>query len=243
MKKLFKTLVGISLAAVMAIGASSAAFAAENDGITVNGTGAVMVDPDTAKIYADIETTAKTTSEAQNENNKIAESVKNAMIEAGIKSEDILTESAYVYPERVYDEDLNKSVTTGYRSYTTLSFETKDIDNAGKYMDIVLKAGATGSSVSFYLEDSSVYYADALKEAVKSAEGSAKAIAEACGITLGQVKSVNESSSNYSVTENTAEKVQYEGMAVADAAAAGTTTEIGYDKISITARVSITYSI
>ena len=112
-------------------------------------------------------------------------------------------------------------------------------------MDVALKSGATGSSVSFYLEDSSIYYADALKEAVKSAENSAKAIAEACGVTLNGIVSVDEMSSNYSVAENTAEKVEYEAMSAADSAANGGsyTTDIGYDKISITASVSITYGI
>ena len=237
MKKLVKTLVGLSLAAVMTFGTFTAAYAAENNGITVNGRGVVMVDPDTAKIYADIETTAATASDAQNENNRISEGIKFAMLDAGIADENILTESSYVYPERTYDENLKKSVTTGYRAYTTLSFKTDDIRNAGKYMDVALKAGATGCSVSFYLEDSSIYYADALKEAVKSAE--------ACGVTLNGIVSVDEMSSNYSVADTTAEKVEYEAMAAADSAANGGsyTTDIGYDKISITASVSITYGI
>ena len=237
MKKLVKTLVGLSLAAVMTFGTFTAAYAAENNGITVNGRGVVMVDPDTAKIYADIETTAATASDAQNENNRISEGIKFAMLDAGIADENILTESSYVYPERTYDENLKKSVTTGYRAYTTLSFKTDDIRNAGKYMDVALKAGATGCSVSFYLEDSSIYYADALKEAVKSAE--------TCGVTLNGIVSVDEMSSNYSVADTTAEKVEYEAMAAADSAANGGsyTTDIGYDKISITASVSITYGI
>lgn len=245
MKKLVKTLVGLSLAAVMTFGTFTAAYAADNNGITVNGRGVVMVDPDTAKIYADIETTAATASDAQNENNRISEGIKFAMLDAGIADENILTESSYVYPERTYDENLKKSVTTGYRAYTTLSFKTDDIRNAGKYMDVALKSGATGSSVSFYLEDSSIYYADALKEAVKSAENSAKAIAEACGVTLNGIVSVDEMSSNYSVADTTAAKVEYEAMAAADSAANGGsyTTDIGYDKISITASVSITYGI
>ena len=44
MKKLVKTLVGLSLAAVMTFGTFTAAYAAENNGITVNGRGVVMVE-------------------------------------------------------------------------------------------------------------------------------------------------------------------------------------------------------
>ena len=87
MKKLVKTLVGLSLAAVMTFGTFTAAYAAENNGITVNGRGVVMVDPDTAKIYTDIETTAATASDAQNENNRISEGIKFAMLDAGIADE------------------------------------------------------------------------------------------------------------------------------------------------------------
>lgn len=243
MKRLFKTLVGLTLAAVMTLGLSTAAFAADATGITVNGTGKVMVDPDTVKIYAQIETTGDTAAEAQSENNKIAESVKNAMLEAGIKAEDMLTESTNVYPERVYDSDQDKSIVIGYTAYTSLSFATKDVDNAGKYFDKALEAGATGCSVSFYIEDTSVYYADALKAAVKSAENSAKAIADACGVKISGVKSVTESTSNYAVAESTS--ASYDAAMEKTEAEAGRAepTVIGYDKITISARISITYGI
>ena len=56
MKKSFKTAISLLLAAVMVFGISVTAFAESTDGITVNGRGIVSVEPDTATIYANIET-------------------------------------------------------------------------------------------------------------------------------------------------------------------------------------------
>ena len=243
MKKSMKTAIGLALAAVMVFGCAVTSFAAETAGITVNGRGMIEVDPDTAKIYADVETTADTSIEAQTENNEKADALKNAMLAAGIAEENIITESSYVSPERVYDDETRQYITTGYTAYANISFATKDIDNAGKYMDTALEAGAAGSSVSFYLEDTSVYYADALRQAVKAAENSAKTIAGACGVTIKGITAVNESTSNYAVEEATANTtVMYEGSTASDSAAKGRSV-IEYDKITINARVSITYAI
>ncbi len=242
MKFSVKKVVGLILAAVMTLGVSTAAFAEENAGITVNGTGGIEVDPDTAIIYANIETSASEAEEAQKKNNELVTCVTEAMIKAGIAEDKILTEYNYVHPSYKHDADTDETSITGYIAYTTLSFKTNDVDNAGKYLDTAVAAGATGSRVSFTLENSSVYYAAALKEAVNAAKDSAKAIADACGVTLGTVKSVQETSSNYYVSEYSYESAEAEVFS-ADSSANGVDTSIKYDKISVTARISITYNI
>ena len=89
MKRLFKTLIGISLAAVMTLGMASVSFAAENAGITVNGRGIIMVDPDMVKIYADIETTpdylSNTTGEVSTDNFYWSSRMIAAMADASYK--------------------------------------------------------------------------------------------------------------------------------------------------------------
>ena len=79
MKKSFKTAISLLLAAVMVFGISVTAFAESTDGITVNGRGIVSVEPDTATIYANIETRGATASQAQDENNKVSSAVISSM--------------------------------------------------------------------------------------------------------------------------------------------------------------------
>lgn len=231
------------LAAVLALslGASSLAYGAETGEINVNGMGIVMADPDTADIYLSVETMGKTSEAAQKDTNKIVQAVTKAMLDLGITKENIVTTYTSVYPQYNYNDETGQRTVTGYRSNTDLQVTTSDIDNAGKYIDAALKAGATGTNgVSFSVADQSLYYGQALQVAVKNAEKSAASIAEAYGRPLGAVKSVTENSRNaYYVETASMNKM----MAAEDAAVAsgGGGTTISYGKIQITANISVTY--
>ena len=237
MKKWKKALAMLTM--MLIIGSSSVVYAAEGE-INVNGTGIVMADPDTAAIRLTVETTGKTSQAAQGENNKILQKITKAMLDMGITKENIVTTYTSVYPEYNYNDETGKRTISGYQSYTELQVKTKDIDNAGKYIDAALKAGATGTNgVDFSLADQSVFYGQALQTAVKNAEKSAQSIAQAYGRDLGAVKSVTENSRNaYYVESASMNKM----MAAEDSAAAGAAgTTISYGQIQITANISVTY--
>ena len=239
MKKWKKALAVLTAAMVLAIGTNSVAYAADGE-INVNGTGVVMADPDTAAISLTVETFGKTSQAAQNENNKILQKVTKAMQDMGVTKDNIVTTYTSVYPEYNYNDTTGKRIISGYQSYTELQVKTKDIDNAGKYIDAALKAGATGTNgVDFSVADQSVYYGQALQVAVKNAEKSAQSIAQAYGRQLGAVKSVTENSRNaYYVESASMNKM----MMTEDSAAAGAVgTTISYGQIQITANIAVTY--
>ena len=228
------------LAVTMALSLSMSGFAYAADGeINVNGTGIVMADPDTASISLSVETMGKSSEAAQKENNLILQKVTKAMQQMGVAKEDIVTTYTSVYPQYNYNDESGKRTVLGYYSYTDLQVTTKDIDNAGKYIDAALKAGATGTNgVDFSVADQSVYYGQALQLAVKNAEKSAASIAQAYGRQLGTVKSVTETSRNSYYVESANKFMATEEMAMDSAA--GTT--ISYGKIQITANLSVTYN-
>lgn len=239
MKKWKKIAAVLAATFALSIGAAGMAYAAEGE-INVNGTGIVQADPDTANIYLSVETTGKTSQAAQQESNKIVQSVTKAMQNMGVTKENIVTTYTSVYPMYNYDDETGKRTVSGYRSNTDLKVTTKDIDNAGKYIDAALKAGATGTNgVDFSVSDQSVYYGQALQVAVKNAEKSATSIAQAYGRQLGAVMSVTENSRNAYYVESVSMK---EMMATEDSAAAtGGGTSISYGKIQITANIAVTY--
>ena len=229
------------LAATLALSFSMSGFtyAAEGE-INVNGTGIVMADPDTAQINLSVETTGKTSEAAQKENNKIVQSVTKAMQNMGVTKENIVTAYTSIYPQYNYDDRTGEGTVNGYRSYTDLQVTTKDINNTGKYIDAALKAGATGTGgVNFSVADQSVYYGQALQVAVKNAEKSATAIAQAYGRQLGAVKSVTENSRNAYYVDSANKFMAMEESMSADSAAGG--TAISYGKIQITANIAVTY--
>ena len=84
MKKMLKTFVGILIASVIAVGFSTSAFAENTTGITVNGTGTVLADPDTAVITASTETIENTAETAKSLNNSLCSDLRNSMVAAGI---------------------------------------------------------------------------------------------------------------------------------------------------------------
>ena len=177
-------------AAVLALGMSTMALAAEPaaNTITVNGQGILKVAPDVATIHVTVEKTAKTAAQAQKDVNEELTDVIAAMKALGVTDEDIVTSHISVYPSYRYDEKTDKQVLENYQAYTSVNVTTNDVDNAGKYVDAALNAGATGTNgVTFSLEKPETYYNQALTEAVKAAQSSATAIAQAYGKPLGQV--------------------------------------------------------
>lgn len=226
-------------AATLAIGCHSMAFAAGE--ISVTGSGVVLAKPDTATISLSVETNGKTSESAQKETSKTMQKVTDTLLEMGIQKDKIVTTGTFVYPSYQYDDATGKRTITGYRSTANIQAVTKDIDNAGKYIDAALKAGATGTDgVSFSVENESAYYAQALETAVKNAADSAAAIAGAYGKPLGEVKSVTENSRSAYYVENSKRPAMptAEGAA-ADTGAGGTT--IQYGDIHVTANISVVY--
>ncbi len=238
MKKWQKALLVLLAIAVLSVGAVCMTYAAEGE-INVSGVGVVQANPDTAELSLNIEVNEKTAQAAQQENNRLTEAVTKAMTDMNVKQSDIVTAYTSVYPSYRYDDVTGKRIVTGYYASTTLRVTTKDIDNAGKYIDAALQAGATGSDgVTFSIADQSIYYAQALQAAVKNAETSATAIAQAYGKSLGAVKKVTElSSTSYYVDSSNYSIESGGGVANADAAK----TTISYGKMDVTASISVTY--
>lgn len=226
--------------AALAMGCNSVAFAAGE--INVTGRGVVLAKPDTATIGLSVETDGKTSEAAQKETSKILQKVTDTLMEMGIQKDKIVTTGTYVYPFYQYNDQTGKRTVTGYRSNASIQAITKDIDNAGKYIDAALKAGATGTDgVSFSVEDESAYYAQALEAAVKNAESSAIAIANAYGKPLGEVKSVSENSRNaYYVEGTTMAKMAIAEDAMDMETGAGGTS-IHYGNIHVSADISVVY--
>jgi uncharacterized protein YggE len=151
-------------------------------GITVVGTGAVTVTPDTAEWSFGIHTTGDTANAALGSNSDAMDAIVAALRNAGIARDDLQTEQVSVYPRTSND---GRSI-VGYDASNTLRATIRDLDEAGRIVDAAVAAGANevyGPNLT--VSDTDAQYRVAVEEAFADARRRAEAIAENAGLTLG----------------------------------------------------------
>lgn len=243
MKKLSQMLLTLAAVSALTLCIASTAMAAETpqNTITVNGSGVVLSNPDTATLSLGVETKKASAEEARNENAKEMSAVIAKLKELGIAETDISTSSFRINPVYSYKESGGVDKIEGYTATNMLSVKTSDVDNAFLYLDSAVKAGANiNYGIEFSIEDSSALYGDALQQAVKNAGISAKYIANAMGVTLGSPVNVIEESRGYAYSSSY--KAAVNEMAFSADAGGSFSTPISYDKIEITANITMIYS-
>jgi uncharacterized protein len=170
------------------------------DVLTVTGYAEETVAPDKAQLYITIETTELTANVSQDKNAGISAEVMKSLAALGIKESDIETDSYTIYPKEQWDEKNSESKLLGYTVSNTLKVTTKDILNAGKYVDAAVNAGANRvDRVVFDLTKAKEKEVsqDLLAKAGISAKEKADTIAKSLGVQAGKVVAVSES--NYNV--------------------------------------------
>ncbi len=207
--------------------------------IMVSGQAEFKTMPDLAVFEVMVESEAETAAEASGLNAEAINSIKSALIEAGIKAVDIETLSYSVYPWRRYNPKTGEESLEGYKAFHTLKVQTKDIDNIGRYLDAGVAAGATNiQSIRFEFskQKQKEVNEEALKLAVVNAREKAKILADVSGVSLGKVMSVSES--------NFAAPSYYPRLAVAEGMAKSyAETDISPQQISNSATIQVVFLI
>lgn len=157
--------------------------------ITVRGTGIVSMDPDTATIMVGVRETSKDVGEAQSAVSAKLTKVIESLIAEGIKSEDIHTGAISIYQ----NYDYNDSNTLAYWAENTINVRFSDIENAGKYIDLVAQSGAnTFNGISFSASDTEDAKKRALELSVENARKKADVLAAAAGMRVTGVQAIHE---------------------------------------------------
>lgn len=159
--------------------------------ITVTGNGSVTTAPDRATFLFGVTTKATTAREALARNSATASSVIAALKAAGVASADLQTVGISLSPQTTPD----RTKIVGYTASNTVRARI-GLDKAGGLVDAAVGAGADSvSGPSLDLADQSALYRQALKQAVANAKAKAQALADAAGVSLGAVRSIDEGSS------------------------------------------------
>jgi uncharacterized protein len=186
----------LAVAALSGVGRPEAAGGASDNprqGITVTGTGHAKAVPDEAEFSLGITSKGQSARAALTANSAQMRELIAALKAAGVSARDIRTENVSVGAS--YD---GTSTPEGFTARNSVSVHIRDLTRAGAILDAASRAGANevyGPTLS--RSDREQFEAKALKDAVANARTRADALAEAAGVSLGEVTAIVEGSREY----------------------------------------------
>lgn len=168
--------------------------AAQSTTISVVGNATVTMVPDQATVNASVITTASSASGAVSENNARYDAVTAALVRAGVRRDDVtLTYYNVNYVPRPNPMPPNPSPYDRYGYTVTRSFAVtvRSIERAGTVVDAATAAGVTNvDSVSFGLANPERARAQAARKAVEDARAKAEDLANAAGLRITGIRSI-----------------------------------------------------
>jgi uncharacterized protein YggE len=201
----------------------------------------VRAAPDQATVRLGVLAQAPTAQAAQEQVNRIANGILDAVKKLGIKPEDIQTSDLSLNPvysqPRQGAEDTTPRI-TGYQASNMVNVRFRDLAKIGPVIDAGLTAGANRlDSVSFGLENDQAARAAALTNAVKAARAKAETLAKAFEVELVEILEISEGELNVNQPPFPRPLMAMAAMK----SGADTSVEVG--QLSVDASVSVRYRI
>ncbi len=193
-KKIYLIFASVLLVGLLAACAPAAAPANSETYRTLNvsGSGQVTLVPDIATINIGVRTEADSVNDALNDNTAQANAISDVLKSMGIEEKDIQTSNFNVYPNQQYDPMTGEPGETYYVVENTVIVTVRDLATLGDVLTAVVEAGANNIyGINFSVEDKEAALAEARKLAIEDAQAKAQAIADAAGVKLGDLMSIN----------------------------------------------------
>lgn len=198
--------------------------------ITVSGHGSVTMKPDIATLWLGVSVTADTANGALRKASEKADALIKALEASGVADDDIVTSNISLYPQY---NDAGDAVST-YSASNDVTATVRQIDTAGAVIDAA--AGLVGNEISiggisFAVDDDSDALAEARRAATADALQHATDLTAGVDATVGQVLTIDESSSGY--------QPYYPTYGAADGSAeASTPVQIGTQDVTVDVTVT-----
>ena len=190
--KLLTWLAALALAASV-VGAQDPSAKAPLPYIRTSAEATVSAKPDRAKVNIGVTTQAPAAQAAAGQNAKELDAVIRQIRSALGSAVEVKTIGYSVNPDYRYKQGAPPTV-AGYTATNILEVTLNDLTQAGKLIDAATQSGAnTVQGLQFTLKDESAVQAQALREAALKARSKAEALAQALGLKITRVISVEES--------------------------------------------------
>ena len=176
---------------------------------------------------------------AQQRVNETIAAIRTALIEQGVKEENINTDFINIYP--LYDYSNDQEQLAAYNASSTLAIKVTDMESVGSLIDVCFAAGAnTLNGISFSASDTEEAKTEAMKKAVTDAKKKAEILAEASGLKIIGIEIISEGGV-YSYQNNVG-NVYAKGVDdIVEEAEADAGTVVQSAKLIVSASVSITF--
>jgi uncharacterized protein YggE len=204
--------------------------------LAVNGNGIITLEPDIAYIRIGVQTEGENAKEAVASNNQQSQQLLNALTRAGVAEKDVETTNFSIHPRQEWDNDGQPTGIT-YVVDNTVMVTVRDLGQVGALLDAAVQAGANQiSGIQFDIEDREAAQQQAMTAAVENARARAEVLAEAAGVTLGEVLSIESYLSGGT-------PIPYERNVVMADAAMGMEVPVSPGEMQIDTGVSVVYEI
>ncbi len=154
--------------------------------------GEVKAAPDMATITFGVQTEAPTAQAAMADNARRMQEVFAALSRAGIADRDIQTSGLNLSAQYDYQQDQPPRL-RGYQASNQVTVQIMDLTKVGSTADAVVGAGVNQiNGISFGLRDPKAAEDQARQLAVRALQSKAALYAQALGVELGGIRSLNE---------------------------------------------------
>ncbi|MGD0019206.1 MAG: SIMPL domain-containing protein [Candidatus Limnocylindrales bacterium] len=203
--------------------------------VTVSGVGEVSVAPDTADVMIGVSVTKPTVKDARAGAATSMTAIIAAVKKVGIADKDIVTTNVSLSP--VYDYTSSAPRLTGYQFSNSLKVTVRDLTKVADVIDDSSTAGATIiQGISFRLDNPKSVETQARQLAMADARSRADALAQAAGVSIKGVATINETSASSPIN-------YYPSYAAAGVSKDAVSTPIQTGTTDITVQVTVSYLI
>lgn len=174
------------LATALVLGLAGSASAGT---LTVTGSGEASAIPDMATMSLGVRHSKRTAAEAMDQVAKDSNAMLAALRAEGLGDKDLQTGQISLYPNWDYDQQR----VTGFSAASSIMVTLRDLDRIGEVLSMVAEIGGNNfGGFSLGLSDPSELEAQARVLAVEDALMKARQYAEAAGVQLGDILSIQE---------------------------------------------------
>lgn len=208
--------------------------------LTVSANGESRVAPDEATVRLGVSAQATTARDAQDQVNRTAGAILEAVRKLGIPADRIQTSELNlgpVYGQGRPDREPQEPRIVGYQSSNVVSVQVEQLDKVGPVIDAGLGAGANRlEGVIFGLRDDRKARAEALTQAVEAARVKADALARALKVRLVRILEVAEGGIAVTPQPFLRGRIAMESAAMAD-------TPVSAGQVGVSASVTVRWEI
>jgi uncharacterized protein YggE len=206
--------------------------------LTVQGQGKSFAVPDIATLSVEVSQEEADLDPILTQVRKQMAKVLEVIKGQGIADKDVQTEIFQVHPTYERDKHGNPHP-TGFRVANRVAVKIRDLKKTGRVLSAVLSAGAnTVEGPNFELDNPQGAEREALAAATKDAKAKAESVAQAAGVQLGEILTINPENINWPVRPR---PMMMRSMAAASAMSVEEPMAAGEQTISGT--VTLTYAI